>query len=478
MSMGNKQGTKLNPNCHSYAETWDALSKSPRVQMSRKRRRRAEGLVYSAGLQDDLKLAPGTPRAPLKTRRLRKRQMLSSASFGEWDFEVERPMICIPTARRTRIIGRVGEDTLRQELKSEWRVTLPDAFSANVSRSVSKKGSSSPRRNFSEEEECSRTDSDLSEYDNEIYSSFISNTTMEAKNTEKEEGMWKSAAAQRVKGKIEEVEGIIHRVSLTSSDWIKNGCNGDEEPDFISDGWRGEVSSGGLQQLQILQQRYKDEDGTQSPVEDKDMEFSEDKLLLAEELHALGEALSQSLQQVLRLEGEKGFKEPKETSCEQSQITEPLNPPSHPRLFASVVPRSASTRSLPADGKISPTSSLSAVRDVSPTTSSTLERLSPILSPLLTSTLSASDQQAETSESHGEWAEPTEDNSFILGSGDRERAVSENVRRDTWEPFTEEDYLFSSGKHVNDENSLCGSLAKTLISRIIISSILQGAEFY
>lgn len=464
MSMGNQLGTKPKPNCHSYTETWDALSNSPRVQISWKRRRRAEGHVYTSDLQDNLKMVSGTPRAPLKARRLRKLQRLRSSSFEEWDFEEERPIICTPTVRRKKIIRRERDDinTLTHELKPLWRVKLPNTSSASLSRSKSETVHLSPRQNMSEEEKYTPTDSDtdLSEYDNEMYSVFFSNTSMEAKSNktasqkqdeekadikssqQRLEVMGQRAAARRVMGKIEEVEGIIRRVSLTSLDWIKECHKGEEEPYFLSDGWKTQVS---------LQKSHRAEISTQSPLEDQNRKSSGDKPLFVEELCALGDALRRSLQQALRMEGSKaeseGFKEPEETFCEQSHTTEgSLNPQSPPYLINSVVPNNASSHPLLAGGKISPTPSLSENLEVSPIKSSSLERLSPMLPPMLISRLSTDDQQAETS--HRVWTEPLEDTAIICGARDGERA-RESDHRDTQEQFTEKDYLLSSGKNVN-----------------------------
>lgn len=438
MSMGNQLGTKPKPNCHSYTETWDALSNSPRVQISWKRRRRAEGHVYTSDLQDNLK--------------------------EEWDFEEERPIICTPTVRRKKIIRRERDDinTLTHELKPLWRVKLPNTSSASLSRSKSETVHLSPRQNMSEEEKYTPTDSDtdLSEYDNEMYSMFFSNTSMEAKSNktasqkqdeekadikssqQRLEVMGQRAAARRVMGKIEEVEGRIRRVSLTSLDWIKECHKGEEEPYFLSDGWKTQVS---------LQKSRRAEISTQSPLEDQNRESSGDKPLFVEELCALGDALRRSLQQALRMEGSKaeseGFKEPEETFCEQSHTTEgSLNPQSPPYLINSVVPNNASSHPLLAGGKISPTPSLSENLEVSPIKSSSLERLSPMLPPMLISRLSTDDQQAETS--HRVWTEPLEDTAIICGARDGERA-RESDHRDTQEQFTEKDYLLSSGKNVN-----------------------------
>uniref|UniRef100_A0AAZ3SHV7 FH2 domain-containing protein n=1 Tax=Oncorhynchus tshawytscha TaxID=74940 RepID=A0AAZ3SHV7_ONCTS len=106
--------------------------------------------------------------------------------------------------------------------------------------------------------------------------------------------MKRREAAWRVMEKIEEVEGIIRRVSLISTDWIKEGREGSvfdlftSTPDVSEEESVSETKPESSFQLQPELQDW----GT--TLEDK---------LPAEEIHALGEALSQSLRRALRMEG-------------------------------------------------------------------------------------------------------------------------------------------------------------------------------
>lgn len=429
MSMGNQQGMKIKPHCHGNDENRDALPKSPRFQIPRKRRRRAEGLVYS---QHNLKMTPSTLRVPSKARRLTRLQITSSPTFGEWDSDEDRQIICTPASRRKRVLGSP------QELQPSWRVKPPDALSADFRHSKN-------RDDLSVKEKCALPDSDtdLSEYDNDMYSICISPTSLEptgkrednARDTEKAriirpesdqkkkaeggeekssqwmyEEMGRKAAAQRVMGKIEELEGIIRRVSLSSSDWIR-----EEEAQFILDGCVDEE-----------RHRCRAEFGSQNKG------CSEDKPQLIEEFHALGEALSQSLRQVLKVEGPNAEREPfteaKETSSQPNNIgstRKPLNLSSHSYPFAFNVPSDSSSPSLSAGGETSPvpTPSLSAILDVSQRTSSSFKGMSPILSPLFTSSqhslpLSQTDHhEKDISDCHRGWISSVGDSLFPQWAG-------------------------------------------------------------
>lgn len=455
MSMGNQQGTKIKPNCYGYSESRDALPKSPKFQIPRKRRRRVEGLVYTGSFQHNLKTTPGTPRMPQKARKLTKLGITNSPTFQVWDLEEDRTIMCTPAARRKRVMGKervsVSKDSL-QELKPTWRVRLPDSLSAS-------------RKDFSVKEECCLSDSetDVSEYDNDIFSTKTEDgrtrnslkaqikqaerdQEMKAEAEEKSsqwryEEMGKEAAAQRVIGKIEEVEGIIRRVSLTSSDLIREGSNGKEE-EFCS-------------QLEI---QNKGCDG-ENP-------------LLVEELHALGEALSQSLRQVLKMEGAKAereaFKDTKKTSYEQNLVGSTRRP-------RNLSPKSSHlASSVPNNSSPVPSPTLSSVLDVPQRTSSGFEGSSPVLSPQLTSSkqslpASLTDQhEREVSERHIRWMSSAEASSLPRGDEGCESAATvaggtendqKNIRkilenqtltsRCTSETEVDQDDLLSSGKIAN-----------------------------
>ncbi|KAA8583009.1 hypothetical protein FQN60_015555 [Etheostoma spectabile] len=461
ISMGNQQGTKIKPNSHGYAECCDALPKSPRLQIPRKRRRRADGLVYTSGLQHNARMTAGTPQAPPKARRLTKLQKTSSPTFEEWDLKENRLNVCTPAAWRKTVMGKERVSSLEErnrsskKLKPAWTAKLPDAPSANVHRSSSKK-----RKDLSVKEECALPDSDtdLSEYDNDLYSTYLSpigktegsnsnsqnaQITQEERDMDEEkkaegveestewryEEMGKKAAAWRVMGKIEEVEGIIRRVSLTSSDWIKEGSDGKDEPQFVSDGCFGETQEKGCK---------------------------EDELLLTEELQALGEALSQSLRQVLKMEGAKSESEPfteaKETFHQPNLVgttKRPLNLPSYSYHFASTVPHKSSSCSL------SPSLSLSAILDVSPRTSGTFEGMSPILSPLCTSSLSS---QRSLPLSLTEQSEKVISATTVSGTGNDEKKSRKSEQNQTYRRTSETedscDHLLSSDEALQRQEKI------------------------
>jgi len=446
MSMGNQQAAKLKPNCH--VESWDAFPKSQRMKIPRKRRRRAEGLVCTGDPQHNLKMTPGTPQVPLKARRPTKLHITSSPAFGE----------CTPAVRRKQVGGKEKEEksTSSQGLKPVWKVKLPDTSPASLHGSLSKKSPVSSRKIFSAKQECSPTDSDtdFSDYDNDLYSTDISKSSIEVKSCKttgpklekkKAENVkvrsFQKAAALRVMGKIEEVEGIIRRVSLTSSDWIKDGS--EEEDELLLS------SSGVFQQLQIEQQRCQAIFCPQFPLDDQDREPNEGRPVMAEELHVLGDALRQRLHQTLKMEGGKDEGE------EQGHITQrPLNL-SHPHHFTSVVLDKSSSHSLSAGGEISPVPS--PTLSVTPRTSSSLESFYPILSsPLPSSLTDVTDQHAaEISDGHRVWTGSEDDTFITLGAEScKSTAAVENDWRPTKEQFTwstlqlKEDYLLSSGKNV------------------------------
>lgn len=488
MSMGNQQGTKLKPNCHSNTETRDTSPKSPRLHIPRKRRRRADGLVSPSTLHHNFKMTPGALWIPPRARTLTKLRMTSSPTYEDWDFGAERAITCTPAARRKKATGTEREDI--SELKPLWRAKLPAAASENAPRSYSKCDLVFPGK----DESAADSDTDLSEYDNEMFpqssqdplKSLITQSASEKHGEKKAEfgevsfpRWWleefgERTAARRVMGKIEEVEGIIRRVSLTSSDWISEG--GDE--------------------LQSIPDGNVDED---------ELQVSTDSLV--EELHLLGEALSQSLHQALMMEGGgrdiskaeiEAFTEDEQrmTLCEQSPS--PLNLQSHPYHFIfspSTLPNNSSP-SPSAGGETSPipSPSPSAILDASARTSSSFEGMSPNLSPSVTSTLSSPgpshrspclplnfthqhyrEEGEDVSRAHRVWTNSAEDSFFSQGAGGcgsaitvtgvTEKGQRNPKRKLTWannrlaeqnqmqtnrcsnETEASHDYLLSSGKN-------------------------------
>ncbi|XP_063757989.1 formin isoform X1 [Eleginops maclovinus] len=406
MSMGNQHGTKFNfPGCGE-----DALPGSPRLQIPRKRRKRVEGF---GGFQHNLRTTPG---APPKARRLTKLHIPSSPTFGEWDSGDNKPVMCTPAAWRERVMGEERVASLEernrssQELKPAWRVNPPGALTANVHETFSKN-----RKDFTVKEESALHDSDtdLSEYDNDMFSSYIPPSRKQEdnfRNTQKAQhavrdtdeikkagdkeksSQWrykereKKAAERRVIGKIEEVEGIIRRVSLSSSDWMKEG---------------GEEKDG-------------------DPVGSKGC--SEEKPQLVEELQALGEALSQSLRQALKMEAaktERPISEDKKTSHDPNlfgSTRRPLTIPLNSQSFTSTVQNASPC--LPAT-----------LDESSRTISSSSESMSPLLSPLFTFSqfslpLSLADQhEKDTSERHIRWRSSGQDTVFNQGARGCESAT-------------------------------------------------------
>ncbi|KAK2855954.1 hypothetical protein Q5P01_004689 [Channa striata] len=312
MNMGNQQGTKP----HSSTESGGVSPKPPRIQIPRKRRRRAEGMVYAGNRQHNLKVTPKTPQVPAKARRTTKHQIKSSPMCEEWDLEENGAIIGTPTARRKRA-----------EKREERIASLFEERNRGLQRQCG--GEQLP-------------DADLSEYDNDIYSTNISHAAVdpvirsggeEEKHKENnaegeemgscrwsfEETEEKRAAAQRVMGKIEEVERIIRRVSLSSSEWNKESSEGGGEGQCISDG-----CADGEDQVQILQPGRTDAGfSTHSRLDNQDWESSKDTPRLVEELWTLAEALSLSLHQAPSTEGVKAEREANTPG--PSQLSGPLN---------------------------------------------------------------------------------------------------------------------------------------------------------
>lgn len=224
------------------------------------------------------------------------------------------------------------------ELQPAWTARTDFPFKSDLS---SKKGSS-----VILESSLSDSDTDLSEYDNENYSS--SGNLENGSSTREggrcppadkkiqpggdgdqanpqgeehtslwtEEEMGNKAVAQRVMGKIEELEGIIRQVGL-SPDWMVERDHGRDEADFILDG---------------DYPRDKLECRKTFP---KTTGRSDDEHHLIEEFQALGEALSQSLRQVLKMEAAKAERE---ASFETQKMAKPNHSRSTTRIFPLLSP--------------------------------------------------------------------------------------------------------------------------------------------
>lgn len=466
--MGNQQGAKIKPHYHGHAENLDALPKSPRFQIPRKRRRRAERPVYST---DSLQRFKMTPRIlPLRTRGVTRLQITSSPTFGEWDSEEDGQIFCTPACRRKRVLKSP------HALQPSLRMKSPGGLTAE------KKDPSFPRNGSPSKKESSLPDSDTdqSEYD-ELYPVFTSSYSEEtakkieddaretpkfpiiqpesdkvqekgAKVAEKKspwmcDEMGRRDAARRVMGKIEELESIIRQVSLNSSDWSR------EEEAKCS----GQVDEG--------KQRCGAELSSQNKL------TSEDKPQLLEEFQTLSEALSRSLRQVLKVEG---AREEKKVLADDEKISE-YNPLSYSDHFTSGVPNNTSSHSHSAHVETSsvPSPSLS---DVSERTSSRFEVMSSILSPLFTPSqhslsLSPTHQQREVISDHRNGTIGlVGDNLFAHWTGGCQAVTAdpsgrENDNRKTFcqgnltqseqdqtqipQSFSERDDLLSSGNNIN-----------------------------
>ncbi|CAB1413975.1 unnamed protein product [Pleuronectes platessa] len=484
MSMGNQQGAGR-----------DSQAKPPRIQIPRDRRKRAEEIVNAGALHHNIKMSPGSPRVPSKVKRPTKLQISSSPTSGEWDFQVDRPI----RRKGVSVKDKENQSARTQEVKPVWRVKPPDAASEKVSRSNAQKAPLSYKRDLPRQDECASPDSDTdqSEYDNETSSAYITQPPLDSnRRTEERTGtpakpqftqsasqthedrkaevmevkspqrwfeeLGKRAAARRVMGKIEEVEGIIRRVSLTSSDWIKEASEGDESQ-FILDGSKGDDH---------LPQRCCAEFTSDSLSETQNQGHAAEEPLPVEELRVLCEALSQSLHQALRMEGAKAdiedLIEDKHTFCEKnSKGSKRKNRPSH--LYEC---SNNSSRPLSLDRETSPVSSgtLSTVLDVSPPTSSSFDVMSPILSPLFSSSLplNLTDQREEDVwQSHTVQTKSAEDS---LSSGAKEKGERNPKRKWSWSSLGLGEDIQTDGRTTEAEDNRDSSSAYEMISKDFVAS--------
>lgn len=273
----NQQGVKVKPCCPGLGFNHDSFQKS-RFQVPQKKR--AEGRVSTNN-----RVAARFSLVPSKT---------SSPQ-----------VICASVCRRT-IRGP-------PELQPAWKAKTHFPFKKNLSSRNGFTiilGSSLPD-----------SDTDLSEYNNEKYSTSGDLEKVRSANDEgrrapadkkiqpggdgdqaKTEGEkhaspWmdeEMGNKTAVMGKLEELEGIVCQVSLGSG-WMDEGGHGRDEAHFVSD-----------------------RDAQLDNVERGNMGSSDDQHHLIEEFQALGKALSQSLRQVLKMEAAKAERE---SSIESQKIT-------------------------------------------------------------------------------------------------------------------------------------------------------------
>lgn len=393
--MGNQQGMKIKPLFQGDAEGQATMPKSPRFQIPRKRRKRGEKPIY---------FTDSVPRSKLTTRTLPSNekvpsriQITSSSTFGGWKLEDDRHIFCTPAPRRKRI--------LRSQHNFKPLLGLKSLEALTADCSVSQNSTSFPQKDLPAKKASSLQDSDTdhSEYD-ELSSVLIYPCSKEPARTTKK-GAWdepkcpiiqpeihedkekrklgrknsarvsskmaKKEAAERVRRKIEELEDIIHQVSLNSLSQRRQ-----EESKYpFNIPIRDEKS---------LQNAFPEDTGTQ----------------LVEEFQALSEALSQSLRQVLKVEGAREEKL-LVTSSESSRLI----PVSYSDQRASNWPNNTDSNSHLAQVETTSFPPSSPMLDVSEGTYASIEGTSPILSPLFSSshkslTVRLTCQQGVVSDQH------------------------------------------------------------------------------
>ncbi|XP_061668294.1 formin isoform X2 [Syngnathoides biaculeatus] len=266
MNMGNQQSIRSKTNVNSTE--------------IRRPKMRTDGFVCTGTPLLHLKSPPHPP----KPRRLPKFWRTSTPTIED-KFEEERNFICMPS-------------TLPQERETKGdSVFEKDDGQIDFKHSkLSAKGSScvTGKCPFSCREEETSSETDLSEYD-DICSLFDSEPRIEEGNADRIQSKVntqneivelnsQAATAARVMRKIEEVEGIIGRVSCTSSNWIRKNVKDESHS-----------SKARCMDNKALH-------GPQIQTQDKDCKY--DKRRLVDELRCLGEELSESLQRALKMEGE------------------------------------------------------------------------------------------------------------------------------------------------------------------------------
>ncbi|XP_077366248.1 formin [Festucalex cinctus] len=260
VNMGNRQGMRIETKV-------DSLAKSNGIQRSN---RRPGGFVYSDRTLLNLK---GTPTSLQQTTKFRK--LSTSSPTNEDSLEEERHFTCASAILRQE---QDEKDDGQMDLKQSWRANLS-------AKEISRLNRKYPFSSREDEIFPSVSETDLSEYD-DICPIFdweptedMNRNALQSKVSSQNEDVllgqssWATTAA-RVTRKIEEVEGIIRRVSLTSSSLIKRNGNARDES---------------LRRLQI---------------QTRDKEYEGDSARLLDELRCLCEELSESLQRALRMEGE------------------------------------------------------------------------------------------------------------------------------------------------------------------------------
>lgn len=291
VDMGNQQAGKMKPCCHGFGFKPDSFPKS-RFQVLKNRR--AKERVYTNN-----RITVRLPTVPSKT----------SSPVGVCDSQI----ICRSLSTKTRTIRGPPE------LQPSWKSRTDFPFQKDLS---SRSGST-----IILDYSLPDSDTDQSEYNNEKYSSSGNLENMrisedndrhasKARKTQPKrdgaktageekrsclgmkEEKGNKAAAHRLIGKMEKQEGVMQQVRL-GSDWMDE--DGGDEAHFIME---GDAQEDNLKRRKMFFQNTG---------------YSDDERHL-EEFQVLGEALSRSLRQVLKMEAAKADRSP---SIETEKMTLP-----------------------------------------------------------------------------------------------------------------------------------------------------------
>lgn len=286
VDVGNQQGVKGKPCCRGFGFIHDGLPKS-RCQVLKNRR--AKGGVYTNN-----KIAVRLPPVPSKT----------SHPSGVRDLQI----ICRSLLRKGRTIR--GPPELQPSWKARTDFPFTKHLSSRNSSSVILQSSppdSDTDWSENESEQCSSSgnlESVKITKDNRCPPTAKKiqpggdGDWVKAAGEEKHSSLWmkeekeKKAAAQRLMGKMEEL----------SSGWMDEGGDGSDEARSVMN---GEAQRGNLKRRQMFLQ---------------DTGYSDEERHL-KEFQALGEALSQSLRQVLKMEAAKADRDPSIETEEPSRST-------------------------------------------------------------------------------------------------------------------------------------------------------------
>lgn len=307
VDMGNQQGVKVKPCCHGFGFNLDGFPKS-RFQILKSRR--AKGRVYTNNSR--------TVRLPPVPSR-------TSTPFSVRHSQI----ICRSLSRKRRTIRGPPE------LQPSWEARTDFPFKKDLSSRTSS--------SIILEASLPDSDTDQSEYDNEKYLSPGSSEKVRitkdgerhvppAKKKQPGDGDWSKmareethsslwmkekmgnkVAALRLMGKIEALEGIIHQVRL-SSDWVDGGGDGRDEAHFVVD---GDAQPDNPKCRKMFYQNTG---------------YSDDEHHL-KEFQVLGEALSQSLRRVLKMEAAHADSEPSIETEEVTHSRSTKRPLTHPHDF-------------------------------------------------------------------------------------------------------------------------------------------------